>query len=136
MKKLPLEMNLEQLTKQSGVPARTIRLYISMGLVPGPLRAGRNAAYGAEHLERIARIRELQREGMTLSQVKRKLLSDDFSPQQVVVSSWRQYVLTDDVMVSIKEGVSPWRAHVLQNALEQFNRLIQQAETEKEQAYE
>ena len=73
---------------------------------------------------------------MTLSQVKRELLSDDFSPQQVVVTSWRQYVMTDDVMVSIKEGVPPWRAHVLQNALAQFNRLIQQAETEKEQDYE
>ena len=136
MKLRPEEMNLLELAKRSKTPARTIRLYISMGVLPGPLRAGRNAAYGVEHLDCLARIRKLQREGLTLSQVREMLMAGDREPSPLVSVSWRQYMLSGDVIVSVREDIPPWRAYAIRQAIQQFNRLITPVEEQKEQEHE
>jgi DNA-binding transcriptional MerR regulator len=51
------------------VPPRTIRFYIAQGLLPGPLRSGRGAAYGKPHLQRLDRIKALQAKGMPLAEL-------------------------------------------------------------------
>ena len=62
---------LRELAAEAGVPERTIRFYISRGLVDPPLRAGRGAAYGARHLDRLREIRTLQARGMPLAEISR-----------------------------------------------------------------
>src|SRR5262249_33293938 len=49
----------------------TIRFYQKRKLVPPPAREGRVAWYGAEHLDRLTRIRELRARGLTLALVAR-----------------------------------------------------------------
>ena len=49
-------MLLAELAEKAGLPGRTIRFYIARGLLPGPLKAGRGAAYGQEHLDRLREI--------------------------------------------------------------------------------
>ncbi len=128
------EIKLTTLAARSETPARTIRLYISMGLLPGPLRPGRNAAYGPEHLEGLKRIRALQRAGLTLSQVRTALAPEKTCEIPEPSSGlWRQYWLAPDVQVSIREDIAPWRTHALRQALQQFNRLVNAAEQTKEQ---
>ena len=131
------EMKLSALATRTGTPARTIRLYISMGLLPGPLRAGRNAAYGAAHVERLEQIRALQLEGLTLTQVRDML---DGGPETALLPSsspWYLYAPAPDVQVMIREDVPPWRARALRLALQQFTRLAVLAEeTAEEQDHE
>ncbi len=51
--------------------ARNIREYQVLGLLPPPVKRGRTGYYGAEHLERGARIRTLRDEGFTLDLIRR-----------------------------------------------------------------
>lgn len=74
------EWSLKKLAEETGVPERTIRFYISRGLVDPPLRAGRDSAYGEAHKSRILKIRELKsakpgsgQPGLMLAEIKRQL---------------------------------------------------------------
>ena len=67
------EWTLRELASKTGVPERTIRFYISRGLVAPPLRAGRDAAYGEQHRARIELIRAMQAKGMMLAEISHAL---------------------------------------------------------------
>lgn len=62
---------MEQLAAACDVSVDTVRYYQSLGLIPQPAREGRVAWYGDDHAERIRRIRDLQRKGLTLAAVGR-----------------------------------------------------------------
>ena len=110
-------LKLTELGERTGVPPRTIRLYIARGLLPGPLRRGRGALYGQEHLQRLERIRELQAQGLTLKDIGRQLDSGPSEPAiPAPVSCWR-YAVTDDVVVNVRADVSPWRKRQIHRAL-------------------
>jgi DNA-binding transcriptional MerR regulator len=66
-----MEMRVEQLSVESGVPVDTIRYYQSKGLLDPPRRQGRVAWYQDDHLRRLARIRSLQQRGFTLAAIVR-----------------------------------------------------------------
>ncbi len=66
-----MDMRVEQLSMRSGVPVDTVRYYQSKGLLAPPRREGRIAWYDDGHLERLARIRSLQRRGFTLATIVR-----------------------------------------------------------------
>ncbi|MGZ5454401.1 MAG: MerR family transcriptional regulator, partial [Candidatus Aminicenantales bacterium] len=67
------EWTLKELAAEAGVPERTIRFYISRGLVDPPLRGGRGAAYGEKHKERVELIRSMQARGMMLAEISHAL---------------------------------------------------------------
>lgn len=67
------EWTLKELAEEAGVPERTIRFYISRGLVDPPLRGGRGAAYGEKHKERLELIRSMQAQGMMLAEISHAL---------------------------------------------------------------
>lgn len=125
------EMNLAELSKRSGVPGRTIRLYIAQDLLPGPLRSGRNAAYGTGHLVALERIKALQRTGLTLSQVRHALAEEGEERVLPAPEAWRHYVLAPDVEVRVREGASPWRAKLIRDAIAQLNERLTGASTEE-----
>ncbi len=68
-----VEYRIEELARAAGVGVGTIRFYQARGLLPRPRRVGRVALYGDQHLQRIARIRDLNRRGLTLEGVRRAL---------------------------------------------------------------
>jgi DNA-binding transcriptional MerR regulator len=67
------EYGLTELSRLSGVSARTIRYYQSVDVLPRPERRGRQAVYGGEHLERLRLIAELQDRGLTLGAISQFL---------------------------------------------------------------
>ena len=69
----PDRIRVEELARRADVSVDTIRFYQKRQLLPPPRREGRIAWYGAEHVERLARIRELQREGFSLALIRRLL---------------------------------------------------------------
>jgi len=80
------DYTLTDLAARSGLPARTIRFYQSVGVLPKPDRRGRLAVYREEHLERLRVIAELQDRGLTLAGI-RDLLDRRVSPG-VSVGDW------------------------------------------------
>ena len=64
---------MEQLAARADVSVDTVRFYQAKGLLPPPVRRGRVAWYGDDHLERLARIRSLQARGLTLATIRRLL---------------------------------------------------------------
>ncbi len=112
-------MSLAELSEQSGVPGRTIRYYIARGVMPGPLKAGRDAAYGAGHLERLKAIEELQARGLTLMEIARQLAGGPRREALQPVACW-QYQVADDVVVTVRAGVSPWRLKQIGHQLAQM----------------
>src|SRR5215510_14047792 len=69
-------IRVEELARQAAVSVDTIRFYQKRQLLPAPAREGRIAWYTAEHVERLARIRELQREGFSLAMIRRLLAGE------------------------------------------------------------
>ena len=68
-----MEYRIEQLARASGMAVDTIRFYQGKGLLEAPRREGRVTWYGDGHLERLRRIRDLQRRGFTLTVIRRFL---------------------------------------------------------------
>ncbi len=114
------QMKLEELAELSGVPARTIRLYISRGLVDGPLRVGRGAVYGERHLERLKMIRQMKAEGLTLREIAIELGGDKEKEILPQPSAWWSYRISEDVVVSVRADIGPWRGRQIKKALKSF----------------
>lgn len=65
--------DLDELGRKTGLPPRTIRYYISEGLVPSPVRRGPASYYREDHLNRLLLIRKYQAEGLPLDLIRRRL---------------------------------------------------------------
>ena len=73
------DVRVEELARRTDTSVDTIRFYQKRHLLPPPRRVGRIAWYGAEHVERMARIRGLQRQGFSLA-VIRRLVEGELDP--------------------------------------------------------
>jgi len=61
---------IDELAAATGLPSRTIRHYQSERVLPPPVRHGRTAVYGEEHLTRLALIARLQERGLSLKAIR------------------------------------------------------------------
>ena len=68
-----MRFRVEELALAAEVSVDTVRYYQKQRLLPAPERDGRLAWYGEEHLERIGRIKDLQRRGFSLAVIRRFL---------------------------------------------------------------
>jgi DNA-binding transcriptional MerR regulator len=126
---------LAELAEASGVAVRTIRYYIARELLPPPLVGGRAACYGAEHLDRLAKIQALQAQGLTLAQISWKLgerREDATLPQP---TAWWNYPLADGVVVQVRADTPPWRLKRVRSLLAQMAaQLYAEKNTEEDDA--
>jgi DNA-binding transcriptional MerR regulator len=60
---------IEELAAASGMTIRNVRAHQSRGLLPPPKVRGRVGYYGAEHLDRLRTIRQMQDEGFNLAAI-------------------------------------------------------------------
>lgn len=111
-------ISLNELAKMSGVPERTIRYYISRGLISGPMRGGRGAEYTEEHLAAIQNVRRLQSGGMTLAEIEYQFAQPGGNRRPAIApESWSMYRISPDVTVQVRDGLSPWRIKHLRSAI-------------------
>jgi DNA-binding transcriptional MerR regulator len=66
-------LSIEELAQAADVPVRTVRYYISEGLLPGPGARGRAATYDDEHLARLRLVRRLVDQHVPLAEVRDRL---------------------------------------------------------------
>jgi DNA-binding transcriptional MerR regulator len=82
-----MEYRVEQLAAAAQIPVDTLRFYQARGLLPAPRREGRIAVYEDLHLERLTRIRSLQRQGFSLSQIQRVLEQPDNGSEEPLLAA-------------------------------------------------
>jgi DNA-binding transcriptional MerR regulator len=80
-----MEYRVEEIARAAGISVDTVRFYQTRGLLPPPERRGRTAIYTDQHLERLGRIRTLNRQGLTLEAVGR-ILRDSGGSDEVKAS--------------------------------------------------
>lgn len=68
-----LQFSIEDLSRLVDVSVRTIRYYITEGLLPGPEGRGKMASYGPAHLSRLQLIRLLSERRVPLQEIKSRL---------------------------------------------------------------
>ena len=126
------EMTLAELAEASGLAARTIRFYIARGLLDGPVKAGRGAAYTEEHLARLEKIKKLQAQGRMLSEIGRSLAGGT-TPERYAAAptAWWHHAIADDVVVLTRSDASPWRTRQIREAIDELARSLQSAGDEK-----
>jgi len=117
-----VELSLEALAEESGLTGRTIRYYISRGLLQGPARGGRGAFYTSEHLKRLREIQRNQQQGLTLTEIERLGRATDGATRLPEPQAWWAYPLADDIVVQVRAGSSPWRQHQVKSILERLTR--------------
>jgi DNA-binding transcriptional MerR regulator len=121
----PLHLSLTELADKSGFTARTIRLYISKKLLPPPLKAGREAAYGQVHLDVLHSVKGLKDFGLTLEQIRNQLQEQGvIDPTLPVPVPWLIIQPADDVAVMVRSDVAPWRRNLIDRALVDFVRAV------------
>lgn len=69
------DITLEQLSERSGVEARTLRSWVSEGLLSPPLKPGRGARYPAGNVDRALAVRALKElYGLSLADIGRRFM--------------------------------------------------------------
>jgi DNA-binding transcriptional MerR regulator len=125
-------MTLAELAEAADLPARTIRFYIARGLIEGPVKAGRGAAYTPEHLKRLEQIKKLQAQGRMLDEIGRVLGGAEPAPQAARPIAWWQHRIADDVIVWTRADSSPWRTRQVRTAIDEFVQRIGARDENKE----
>jgi DNA-binding transcriptional MerR regulator len=69
------ELTLEELSERTGVEARTLRSWVSEGLLSPPFKAGRSARYPASNADRALAVRALKHlHGLSLAEIGRRFM--------------------------------------------------------------
>jgi DNA-binding transcriptional MerR regulator len=103
--------SLEELAALSGLPPRTVRYYMQVGLVDRPLGVRRGAWYEHRHLEQLLAVRRWQQAGLSLERI-RQLAADSVAggeppppPRRAgSVEVWSHIVLDEGVELLVEPG--------------------------------
>ena len=115
------EMTLAELVERAGVSVRTVRYYISEGLLPPPNSTGPGSSYGPGHLLRLRLIQRLKDAYLPLKEIRRRLagLGDEevrailLHEEDAVAATSLAETTADSAMASAREylALMESRAH-------------------------
>ncbi|MBA2277354.1 MAG: MerR family transcriptional regulator [Chloroflexia bacterium] len=124
----PVRYTIADLERETGVSARTIRFYITEGLLPPAYGRGPSATYDTAHLLRLRYIQFLKDERLSLSGIKERLsqLTDEHIAAAMQVRTrpeahrWRRVLLYDGLELHVREGREAERDFELERAVDQI----------------
>ena len=132
----PASFALQELCLLADMPVRTVRYYVSLGLVDKPQGETRAARYHTAHLEQLLLIKRWSAQGLGLERIRELL----HAPEQDTTPA-RAHRFGDIEVRShlrIAEGlelvIAPSRAQLNPEQLRQFARLVMQAHAQVMQA--
>lgn len=89
---------LADLASATGLPPRTIRSWVAMDLLSGPISKGPGAKYPPDSLERLLAIRSMRELlGLSLTQIRRSLLV--MSPEEIRQHAEKALVLAPETLI-------------------------------------
>ena len=103
------EYTIAELGALAGVTPRTVRYYISLGLLPSPGQVGPGTRYVDGHLRRVRLIRRLQAEHLPLAEIRGRLegLDDEAVAMALEGPSLRATDSALDYIRALKGGGLP-----------------------------
>lgn len=122
-----MKFTLQQLSEKSDVPERSIRFYISKGLLPRPSGEKRAAFYTQVHLAELLRIRQWQQSGLSLEAIGELLLARreaPVAPARPGAIEVRSHLIIAD---GLELAVAPERAGLTQAQVRQLFMAVQTA---------
>ncbi len=125
-----MNISLQQLSEQTGIPERTIRFYIQKGLLARPEGDRRGAFYTESHLGELLRIRQWQEAGLSLDAISNLLQAKNeapLSPSRPGSIEVRSHLIIAD---GLELMVAAERAGLTQTQLRKLFLAIQSAYTE------
>ncbi|MCC6944876.1 MAG: MerR family transcriptional regulator [Thermomicrobiales bacterium] len=106
----PNRYALGDLERETGVPGRTIRYYISEGLLPPAYGRGPGATYDLGHLARLQMIQTLKNQHLPLADIRQRL--SDMSNNEILAllniqaspaeDTWRRIELHPDIELHVR----------------------------------
>jgi DNA-binding transcriptional MerR regulator len=101
--------SLDDLASAAGLPRRTVRYYIQLGLLDRAEGETRAARYGAAHLEQLIAIRRWSQDGLSLERIRDLLARKDSAPAPAsrppgTVEMWSHLVVADGLEVMLEAG--------------------------------
>lgn len=122
----PDRYTLAELEDLTNVKGRTIRYYITEGLLPPAYGRGPSATYDQDHLLRLQAINQMKEQRQPLKAIKEyleQLTTDDLAmmmnhPDQPEVVMWRHYQLHPDFQIVVRDQPGNERAATHEYAFE------------------
>jgi DNA-binding transcriptional MerR regulator len=118
------QYTLDQLATLAGVPRRTVRYYIQLGLIDRPVGETRAAHYSWQHLKQLLEVRGYTEQGFSLERIHE--LQRRGSEPLTAVAAPRAGHLTVQSHIHLADGVElviePGRAHLAPEQLRRFAR--------------
>lgn len=122
----PHRYSMADLERETGFNARTIRYYISQGLLPPAHGRGPSATYDLGHLLRLRMIKLLKAEHLPLDDIKSRL--SDLTDREIAAilevqtrpaeDRWRRVQLHPDIELHVRERAGRQRDPVLEEAVD------------------
>lgn len=102
--------SLADLVDASGLPERTIRHYVEVGLLPPAQGRGRGRYYTTQHFERLTMIAQLREERLSIDEIRERLAPAP-GPLPAVPAGppgegWRRIDLHDGLELHVREPVN------------------------------
>lgn len=122
----PDRFTLSELEDLAGIKGRTIRYYITQGLLSPAYGRGPSATYDHDHLLRLQAIGRMKDERMPLASIKEhleQLSTDDLAmmmnaPDQPEVAVWKHYQMHPDFQIAVRDRGANERAATHEYAFE------------------
>lgn len=122
----PYRYTLADLEEATGLSGRTIRYYITEGLLPPAQGRGKGATYGAEHLLRLRAVESLKKSNSPLGEIRdrlRDMPEKDLAAMLQVetappVDRWRRIHLHDDIELHVRERGGRNRDYELESVVD------------------
>ena len=115
---------LDDLAALAGVPRRTVRYYIQLGLVDRPIGETRAAYYTWQHLRQLLEVRRLTEQGFSLERVQELLTRTEEEPAAAAAPRAGEVSVRSHVHVAdgVEIVIEPGRAGLSPEQLRQFAR--------------
>ncbi len=127
--------NIDELAALAGVTRRTVRYYVTRGLVPAPTGLGRGKHYTSAHLTRLVEIRERQEAGEPLSELEARFSGrgpETREPDEApALEPWTRLIVDDGIELHLR-GVRLDAARAAQVRLAVLQALSQAGAPRKE----
>jgi DNA-binding transcriptional MerR regulator len=114
----------DELATLAGVPRRTLRYYIQLGLVDRPIGETRAAYYTWAHLHQLLEIRRLTEQGFSLERVQELLSSRDEPPPAAATPRAGSILVQSHVYLApgVELVIDPGHARLTPEQLRRFAR--------------
>ena len=121
----PYRYTIADLERETGISPRTIRYYITEGLLPSARGRGVGATYGKVHLLRLKMIARLKDDHLPLDEIRKRLdnlREEDLAAMLQVETAppedrWRRVTLHDDLELHVREPASRNRDYEFERAV-------------------